>query len=185
MNERHDVLQLIAKAERAGRLIERRARPHPTRQSLVEQPAVQQEVQRGVGGLHLHRLQQRVPDDSHPTPGRRNLFRSLIVLNEAQGVRSICALTDHEKDFLRFARLQVNVQLQCGARIESRRDGVRQSNAVERGGLAEISQTPQELGAVRRQAVERPARGNERDALAKLGVVAIARQKRLMIAVVL
>ncbi len=31
----------------------------------------------------------------------------------------------------------------------SRHDGVRQSNAVERGGLSEIPQTPQELRAIR------------------------------------
>ena len=90
----------------------------------------------------MHRIQQRVPVYIDLIPSRLNLFRGLIALNEAQGVRSIRALTNHEKDFLRFARLQVNVQLQCGARIEPRCDGIRQANAVERSGPADaISST--------------------------------------------
>ena len=40
----HRVLQLIPKTERAARLIEPGARPHPAGQGLVDQPAVGQEI---------------------------------------------------------------------------------------------------------------------------------------------
>ena len=40
--ERHHVLELIAKAIRAARLIKRRSRPDATGQRLIEQPAVEQ-----------------------------------------------------------------------------------------------------------------------------------------------
>ena len=39
--QRHHVLELIAKAIRAARLIERRPRPDATDKRLIEQPAVQ------------------------------------------------------------------------------------------------------------------------------------------------
>ena len=52
--ERHHVLELIAEAVRAARLVERRARPDAARERLVEQPAVEQQVERPVGRLHLH-----------------------------------------------------------------------------------------------------------------------------------
>ena len=53
MDERHDVLQLVAKAIGAAGLVERRARPDTTGQRLVEQPAVHQHVERAVRRLDL------------------------------------------------------------------------------------------------------------------------------------
>ena len=66
VDQRHHVLQLIAKAERAAGLIERRAPPHPARKRLVEQPAVQQEIHRRIRRLHLDRPQQLVPERHSP-----------------------------------------------------------------------------------------------------------------------
>ena len=51
----HAVLQLVTKAISAARLIERRAGPDATGQGLIQQPAVQHDVHRTVGSLHLHR----------------------------------------------------------------------------------------------------------------------------------
>ena len=54
VDQRHRVLQLIAEAERAARLVEAAARPQAAGQRLVEQPAVGQHVERRVGRLDLH-----------------------------------------------------------------------------------------------------------------------------------
>ena len=59
--QRHAVLQLVAEPVGAARLVERRARPDPAGQGLVEQPAVQHDVHRAVRRLHLHRAQDVVP----------------------------------------------------------------------------------------------------------------------------
>src|SRR5665213_1428705 len=40
VDKRHHVLQLIAKAERTARLIERVTRPQPTRENLVHEPTI-------------------------------------------------------------------------------------------------------------------------------------------------
>ncbi len=134
--------------------------------------------------MHLNGLQQVIPELIHLIPGRRDLLCILILLDQSQGLFSIRALAHQEKDFFRFARLQIDVKLQRGARIEARLHGARQSDAIERGRMTKISQAPQELGAIRRQAVKPLAGSHERDALAKFGVVAIARQERLMVAVI-
>ncbi len=49
--ERHHVLQLIAKSERTAWLVVAGARPEPRRDGLVEQPAVDQEIERIVWRL--------------------------------------------------------------------------------------------------------------------------------------
>ena len=59
--ERHDVLELVAEAVGAARLVEGRARPHAAGERLVEQPAVQHEVHGAVGRLHLDRAERRRP----------------------------------------------------------------------------------------------------------------------------
>ncbi len=68
--ERHHVLQLVAEAVGAARLVERRARPDPAGQRLVEQPAVQQDVHRPIRRLHLHRAEDVVPVLGHRAQDR-------------------------------------------------------------------------------------------------------------------
>ena len=64
--ERHDVLELVAEAVGAARLVEGGARPEPARQRLVEQPAVEQDVHRAVGRRDL----DRADESSQPAPSR-------------------------------------------------------------------------------------------------------------------
>ena len=59
--ERHHVLELIAKAIRAARLIKRRARPDATGERLIEQPAIEHNVHGPIGCRHLHRAKNVIP----------------------------------------------------------------------------------------------------------------------------
>ena len=61
VDQRHRVLQLIAEAEGAARLVVSAARPEAARQRLVEQPAVGQHVEGRVGRFHLHGAERVVP----------------------------------------------------------------------------------------------------------------------------
>ena len=61
VEQRHDVLQLIAESERAAGLVGPAARPDSTRQRLVQQPAVDEEVERVVGRVDLKRAENLVP----------------------------------------------------------------------------------------------------------------------------
>ena len=56
-----DVLQLVAEAEGAARLVVAAARPQAAGQRLVEQPAVGQHVEGAVGRLDLHRAERALP----------------------------------------------------------------------------------------------------------------------------
>ena len=61
MDERHHVLQLVAKTESAARLIVAATRPQPACQRLIDQPAVGQHIERRIRGFHLHRAQGAFP----------------------------------------------------------------------------------------------------------------------------
>src|SRR4051812_44640441 len=59
--ERHSVLELIAKSVGAARLVEARTRPEPAGDRLIEQPAVEHDVDRTVGRLDLDGTEQSFP----------------------------------------------------------------------------------------------------------------------------
>ena len=59
--QRHHVLQLIAKAEGAARLVVARARPQTAADVLIEEPPVDQHVKRIVRRPDLDRLERPVP----------------------------------------------------------------------------------------------------------------------------
>ena len=61
----HDILELVPKAVRSARLVERRAGPHPASQHLVEQPAVKHQVHAGIRRFHLHSVQEVIPSLLH------------------------------------------------------------------------------------------------------------------------
>jgi hypothetical protein len=60
-HERHNVLELIAKAVRAICLIQPRSRPDAAGKGLIEQPAVEQHVHGLIGCGHLHRAKYVIP----------------------------------------------------------------------------------------------------------------------------
>ncbi len=61
MHQGHRVLQLVAEAERAARLIESRAGPHAAGQRLINEPAVGQKIDRRVGRFHIDHAQRPAP----------------------------------------------------------------------------------------------------------------------------
>ena len=65
VDQRHDVLELVAEAVRAARLVEGRPRPDPAGQDLIEEPAVQEQVHRGVGRAHLDGAEHPIPVRLH------------------------------------------------------------------------------------------------------------------------
>ena len=61
MHQRHRVLQLIAEAEGAAGLIKAGARPEPAAKRLIDQPAVGQHVDGGIGRFDVDRAERAIP----------------------------------------------------------------------------------------------------------------------------
>ncbi len=83
------VLQLIAIAKSAARLIERRAAPQPANQGLISQPAVDHQIDRRRGSLDMHRSQPIPPEGSHLGQGRRRHADRPVAFEQAAGLRAI------------------------------------------------------------------------------------------------
>src|SRR5205814_8289330 len=61
VHEGHHVLQLVAEAVSAARLIKGRATPDAATESLVKQPTVEQKIRGKLGCFHFDRAQEPVP----------------------------------------------------------------------------------------------------------------------------
>ena len=61
MEERHHILELVAKTVGAARLVKGGTPPDATAQHLIEQPAIDQEIERGLGRAHLDRFEHGIP----------------------------------------------------------------------------------------------------------------------------
>ena len=61
VDEGHRVLQLVAEAERPARLVEPGPAPHAAGKCLVDQPAIEHQVQRGVGRADLDGPEDAIP----------------------------------------------------------------------------------------------------------------------------
>ena len=65
IEHRQRILNLVAKAEGASGLVEGRSPPNAADQRLIEQPAIDHEVDGRVGSPNLHRGQQLVPETAY------------------------------------------------------------------------------------------------------------------------
>src|SRR5512140_2824455 len=61
VDERHGILELIAKSEGPARLVECAPSPETAREGLIQKPTVGQDVQRFIRGLDVHGAQGSIP----------------------------------------------------------------------------------------------------------------------------
>src|SRR5580704_17048828 len=61
INERHTILELVAKAKRSARLIQSGSSPEPATQRLIQEPAVQQKIDGQNRRFHLQPAQRSIP----------------------------------------------------------------------------------------------------------------------------
>ena len=125
MDQRHHVLQLIAEAEGAARLVVAAARPKPAGQGLVQEPAVGQHVERLVGCVHIDRAQRVVPVLPHRFERARAGGRSAKALDQVAGVVGVPPHAEHEDDLALLPVGQFELDLDRGAGIQGRADACR------------------------------------------------------------
>ena len=97
-DQRHAVLQLVAEAVGTARLVERRARPDAAGQRLIQQPAVQHDIHRPVGGLHLDRAEHIVPVAADLATARRRDLPCGSVQSRSAASRALGGFAEEEDD---------------------------------------------------------------------------------------
>jgi len=92
------VLELIAEAERASRLVEGRARPEPAGEHLVEEPAVHHHVERRVGGLDADAAERVAPEPARRGESAVHGLARGVAGDERVGVRAALSFAEQEVD---------------------------------------------------------------------------------------
>src|SRR3989338_4375068 len=151
-HERHSILQLIAKSVCTAGLVQCRTGPHPASQCLIQQPAVEQNIHRSIGGSHLQCTQGFVPkccdcmkhniEVERPKP-HDELLRF--------GLRG--CFTKEENYLRMLTRPEFNPGLHGAAGIESGANSVgEQRSIIESGRMLERAMSPKEFLPVARPA---------------------------------
>ena len=69
MEQGEDVLELVPEAECSARLIERRPREDSRGEALIEEPSIEHEIHRRLGGLDADAPENVVPEGAQAAPG--------------------------------------------------------------------------------------------------------------------
>ena len=132
--QRHHVLQLIAETERPSGLVIPAASPEPAADRLIEQPMIQQRIERIVWRPHLDAIERVIPGCAYARSSRRGRVEMSVPGDQLTGVTAIGAFAEQEKQLPALARLQYTPDVQSGTGIQRRAGGARQGRVAERGG---------------------------------------------------
>ena len=108
INQGHYVLQLIAKTERAARLIKCRASSHATGKGLIKQPAVYQHVHRNIRSFDFDYSQQLIPKIEHPLERFVDRMRIAEACIDFPRMLNRITFAKEKNNFPCFMRRQVN-----------------------------------------------------------------------------
>ena len=117
VNKGQRILKLIAEAESSAGLVERGASPKAAAQSLVGQPAIQQEVSGKDRRPHLQHAQRRIPGFARGGVGMFHLIRCLIAVDDRSRFFGVPGLSQQENDVHLCAPFERKFNLKRGRGI--------------------------------------------------------------------
>ena len=85
VDNRHRILKLVAEPICPARLVETRSCPHPAGERLIQQPSVQQQIERRVRRTDLDCPQDAIPERLHIFQHRPGTYRVAIRACERSG----------------------------------------------------------------------------------------------------
>src|ERR1700693_1751703 len=118
VDERHRVLQLVAKSVSPTGLIKTSAPPKTTAQNLVQQPAIGHQVHRYVRSSHLNNTKRLLPIFPSVFEGRLGGPCFTIAFNQALRVRQVATGSQAKPDLSFFAIWQIESHMHGPARIQ-------------------------------------------------------------------
>ena len=177
VEQRQDVLELVAISERAARLIEACAAVHARRERLIQEPSIEHQVHRRLGRPDADASERLVPERTQFVPRRLDHGPVAKASHELQGRVAVGGLPEDEVRLELLAGRQLEMHLQGRARVGAEVDAIRQTPALQAFGMRVVAAAPEELGPICRVPVDVVARGDERDAPLELGVPAARREQ--------
>ena len=148
MHQGHRVLQLVAEAECAARLIKSGAGPHAAGQRLIDEPAVGQKIDRRVGRFDIDHAQRPAPVVPHALDRPMGAVDAAEALREALGFRRPARGADREGDGPLLSVFERQRRLNGGAGIVAGADAARESHAPHGRGIGQVAIAAEKLRAV-------------------------------------
>src|SRR6266700_385063 len=179
MHEGHYVLQLVAEAVSAARLIKGRAAPNPATESLVKQPAIEQKIRRKLRRFHFDRAQEAVPPMASFLECGFDVRGIAKSVNEGACLFFVVRLAKKKGYLGGLSRVDLEHDLHGCARVEASASVAGQSFVLHRGRIAQRAVAPDEHGAITGERSKRWSRSGKSDAFAKFRVVGIASKQAL------
>ena len=178
--QRHHVLQLIAKAVCAAGLVVSAARPEPAADRLIQQPAVDQRVERIVRRMHLDRVERGVPRALEPASARPSASSTCPWRAISRRAWSRSAPSPSRNSSVRrLSRLQHASNVKRRAGIQPRADlAVRAPREPWRPAADTSPLRPMNARRSAGHGARRLARVRERDVAGELLVVGVSGQHR-------
>ena len=174
MDQGHHVLQLVAETEGPARLIEATTPPQPAGHDLVHQPAIDQHVDRGVGGFHLHRAERPPPVDLHRLERITCCRCAALTQRELAGLVGIAPHTEAEHHLALLALGQFDADLDRRTRVDTGTNLAGQALPPHRRGIGKGPVATDELDAAAGHAARPVVNIEEGDAPGELGVVEVS-----------
>src|SRR5207244_11444818 len=149
VDEGGGILELVAEAEGAARLVEGRAAPELAAESLIAEPAVHHEIDGRRGRLHLDRRKRLPPDRPYLVERLVQRTCTPVPCDELACCARVRRLAEKKRALDRAAGRQRQRDLQRGARIEAgSRPAVEPRGVRERRGVGRRPVPTDEGGAV-------------------------------------
>jgi hypothetical protein len=153
IQERKNILKLIAKPNRAASLVEACPSQEAGGEGLVQEPPVQHQIESSVWRAHANRAQQSIPVMVELLEGAIDLPRFLPMAREFFSVRTVAPLAEDKHDFRRLLGSDVEMHLECCAWIGARLDASAEVPPPQSRGIARIALAAEKVLPVGRDAV--------------------------------
>jgi len=171
------VLELIAKAKSPAGLVEPGAAIEAAGKALIQQPAVEHEIDGRQRGLDLHSPEQAVPVALGLVPGSPGGLGCSVSRRQGCSLFWILPLAHSPVQLLAGAGRQVDVHLQYRADLAARLYSGLEAHLSEGGWLCRSAAQAKEGEPIRGIAVQGLARDHKGGVLAELHVVGITRRQ--------
>src|SRR5438477_4233786 len=148
VHEGHHILQLVAEAVSAARLIKGRATPDAAAESLVKEPAVEQKIRGKLGCFYFDRAQEPVPPIAGFLECSFDVGGIAKTSHESACCFFVVRLPEEKGNLDGLSRFNLDHDLHCGARVEAGANLACQSFVLHRSRIAQRAVAPDEHGAI-------------------------------------
>ena len=178
VDKRHHILQLVAETKGATRLVVSVARPKTARESLVQEPAIGQNIERLIGSFDMNGAKRVIPVLPHRFERAARRSRSAEAVHQVAGVVGVTPDTEPEDDLAFLSVGEFKWNLDRGAGIQRGAHLPGKPQPVHGRRIPKRAVTPKEFLPITADGPSLIVHVEKGNPIAKLRVERVPRKKR-------